>query len=93
MNVAGISAPTAPPLVPAVGRVQATGRAETHPQKQHEAENHTGLGTARRHVPEPPKIKPLSTAEVQVMLGAVPPEVLLERGSAGGRPGGFDAYA
>ncbi len=93
MNVAGINAPTAPQVVPAVSRVQPTEQAKMHPQQHREAENQAGpQAQPRRAAPEPPKFKPLSTVEVQVMLGMAPAEVLLEREPKPGK-NAFDAYA
>lgn len=98
MNVTGISAPTAPPVAPAITRVQAGDTTAAHPQ-HHPTESHSGQtgqqtgGTHAPRVPEPPPMKPLSTTEVQVMLGMAPPEVLLERSRTATRKNAFDAYA
>jgi len=92
MNVTGISAPTAPPVAPAITRVQAGEHAQAHPE-QHPTEKQTARHQAAPRVPEPPPMKPLSTTEVQVMLGMAPPEVLLERSRTAPRKNAFDAYA
>jgi hypothetical protein len=99
MNVTGISAPTAPPVAPAITRVQAGEHTQAHPQ-HHPTENQTGqqpgqqaAGAHARRAPEPPPMTPLSTSEVAVMLGMAPPEVLLERAATSRANNAFDAYA
>lgn len=92
MNVAGI--PTTPPQVPvpAVAPVASATPASADPKEheRHTEEQHREQ--QRRAVVEAPKVKPLSTTEVRVMLGMAPVEALRAELDLERRPG-FDGYA
>jgi hypothetical protein len=83
MNVAGIG-----PVGPAVTPDQAKPAATPHQGKPAATPDQGAKPAAVK----PPPVKPLSTTEMQVMMGAIHPEVLLDRAAQAGK-GGFDTYA
>jgi hypothetical protein len=93
MNVAGISTTPAAAPVPVVTPVTPATPGSTNPREheRHSEERHRAQ--QRRAAVEAPKLKPLSTTEVRVMLGMAPPEALHDEAEKSLRRGGFDSYA
>ncbi len=92
MNVAGI--PATPPQVPvpAVAPVTSATPASADPKEHERHTEDQHREHQRRAVMDVPKMKPLSTTEVQVMLGMAPVEALRAELNTQRRPG-FDEYA
>lgn len=97
MNVTGITTPPAVPAPQVIPRVDSASHTETDPHHQAQAEHESKAKGkadehAKRHTVEAPPIKPLSTTEVRVILGGLPPDVLLQAAKRPGK-GHFDSYA
>jgi len=93
MNVTGVTSPPAVAAPPAVPKVVPSASTETHPQRHPETDAKSG-GHESQHaaVPAAPPLKPLSTTEMRVLMGGLPPSAILEAEHAR-RGGHFDGYA
>ncbi|MBK6870194.1 MAG: hypothetical protein IPJ14_05860 [Kineosporiaceae bacterium] len=94
MNVSGISSVPPVPTPTAIPRVEQTSHTEAHPQNQAETD---AKAKGKQQAPkapaiEAPPIKPLSTTEMRVMLGGLPPAAMLEAVKQPTK-GHFDGYA
>lgn len=94
MNVVGINAPPTVVPPPAVPKVAPSSSTETHPQQHPEPDaNQARQGSHRATAPEQPRLKPLSTIEMRVFLGGLPPDALIEAEQRTRVTGRFDRYA
>ncbi len=93
MNVAGISSAPTPPPVPVVTPITPTTPSSANPKEHERHSEEQNRAQLRRVAAEAPKMKPLSTTEVAVMLGMAPPEVLRNETEKSVHKGGFDSYA
>jgi nucleotide-binding universal stress UspA family protein len=97
MNVSGVTAPPVVPPVPAVTKPPASSGTSGTPLKRSPEEVAAAAAkaaAAERAAEKLPPLKPLSTTEMRVILGAIPPSQAIERARNGSAKGGsFDAYA
>ena len=92
MNVSGVNvAPVAPPQ-PAVTRALGMAEANADPQKDAREAAARRAGEQRKEIEKLPPLKPLTTTEMRVMLGALPPSHALGRDAINGQGRQFDAY-
>lgn len=93
MNVTGVTSAPLPAPVPAVIPPQRTTRSSTDADPT--SREAAALRAAQEKKPEPvkvPPLKPLSTTEIRVILGAIPPGHAAQQDPAGLKGGSFDAY-
>lgn len=94
MNVVGIQSAPPPQVAPAVAPVAPAAHTATDPQEhKRSSEDDKRQQQQRRPAVQVPRMKPLSTTEVRVMLGMAPPEALRDEQQRQLRQGGFDQYA
>lgn len=93
MNVTGVTAAPLPAPVPAVIPPQRT--TQTSTESNPNSREAAAVRAAQEKKPEPvklPPLKPLSTTEIRVILGAIPPGHAAQQDQAGLKGGSFDAY-
>jgi hypothetical protein len=79
---------------PAVPKVAPSSSTQTHPQQHPETDaKHAGQGSHHASAPELPPLKPLSTTEMRVFLGGLPPDALFRAEHPARLTGHFDSYA
>lgn len=94
MNVTGISTVPPVPTPAAIPRVDHASHTEANPQNQAETD---AKAKGKQQAPkapaiEAPPLKPLSTTEMRVMLGGLPPAAMIEAVKQPTK-GHFDGYA